>query len=113
QLRQRRLHPKSKFVLADARLNFRVHPLLSQDAVEAIDFFDDLPLRALAHAWRIADVMDRFALGLKEYPLKLARQEPARPLPRRNRLQTRLAARSQHNETRQIVRLRAQPVEHP
>ena len=46
----------------------------------------DLPLRALADALGVADVMDGVALRLELDALELAGQKPARPLPRRDRL---------------------------
>jgi hypothetical protein len=59
------LHPEGHFVLRDPRLDLRVNPLLGQHAIEAFDLLDNLALRALADPFRVADVMNRIALGLK------------------------------------------------
>src|SRR5438477_12260890 len=109
----RRLHPEGQLVLADARLNLGINAFLGEQAVEPVDFLDDLPLRALANAFRVPNVMDSLAFGLKENSLELARQKAARPLPRRYGLQPGFAARGQHDESRQVVRLRAQAIEQP
>jgi hypothetical protein len=66
------LHAKGHFVLADARLDFGIDPFFGQDAVEAADLLDDLPLGALADAFGIADVVHRIAFGLEKNSLKPA-----------------------------------------
>ena len=77
----------------------------------ALHFLDDLALRALAHAFGIADVMHRVAFGLKLDALKLAGKETARPLARRDRLRTVLPDGREDNEPGQVVRLGAEAVE--
>ena len=51
--------------------------LLGEHAVQPLDLLDDLPLRALADAVGIADVVDRVALRLELDALEPARQKAA------------------------------------
>ena len=113
QLRHRGLHAERQFVLRNTRGDLGISALLRQQSVHAVHLLDDLPLRALADALGIANVMHRVALGLKQDPLILAGQQAAGPLPRRDRLLPGLALRREHDEARQLLRLRAQSVEQP
>ena len=51
--------------------------LLGEHAVEPVDLLDHLPLRALADALGVADVVDGVALRLELDALELAGQEAA------------------------------------
>ena len=107
------MHAERHFVLGNAGLNFRIDPLLGEHPVEAVDFFDDLPLRALANAFRVANIVNGVAFRLEQHALKTTRQKSVRPLPRRNRLLPGLARGGEHDKARQIVRLRADAVKQP
>src|SRR5688572_350110 len=74
------LHLERHFVLRDAGRDLRVKLLLSERAIQAFDFFDELTLRALANTIGVADVVDGVAARLKRNALKAARQDAARPL---------------------------------
>ena len=73
----RRLHAERHFILADARLNFRINAFFGQHAVKPLDFFDDLPLRALANTFGIADVVNGVAFRLKKNAFEFGWQETA------------------------------------
>ena len=114
QVRHRGLHLEGHLVLRDARLDLGIDALGAEHSIQPLHLIHHLPLRALAHARGIADVMHRVAFGLKLDALEFAREEPRRPLPRRHRLRAaRLSLRHEHDESRQALRLRAEPVEHP
>ena len=108
-----RLHLESQFVLRDARGDLRIVLLLTEEAVHPRDLIDDLPLRALTHAVRIPNVVHRVTARLKLNALESARQHAAAPLARRDRLLSRLAGGCEHDETRQILRLRAEAIGQP
>src|SRR5262245_32110732 len=110
QLRDGGLHPESHFVLADTRLDFRVNPFFLEEAVKSFDFLDNLPLRTLTNPFGIADVMDSFAFGLKEYPLEFARQETAGPLARRNRLKPGFPCGGEHYKAGQFFGFRSNAI---
>ena len=84
-----------------------------QHAVEPLDFLDDLPLRALADAFGIADVMHGVALGLELDALEFARQKPLDHCRAETGCAPGLALRVEHDEAGQVVGLRAQAVEQP
>ena len=66
------------------------------------------------HSRRGSQVHHRIALASQVHPLKPTRQHAGRPLTRGNRLVLAAAPkRGQHHETRQILRLRTQPIGHP
>src|SRR6266850_118933 len=113
ELRHRRLHAERHFILADASLNLGIEMIFGQDAVQAIDLFHNLTLGALAHAFRVADVMDGIAFGLELDALEPAWQEAIRPLPGGYRLLPGLACGSKHDEAGKVVALGAQAVQQP
>ena len=113
QLGHRGLHSEGHFKLRDPRLDFRIEAFPGQHAVQPLDFFHDLPLRALADALRIAHVVNRVALGLKLDAFEAGGQKAAGPLPGGNRLEAVFASRGEHHESRQILRLRAQAIQKP
>jgi hypothetical protein len=84
-----------------------IEAFLSEHAVETINLLDHLPLGALANAFGIAHVMNRFTAGLEKDALKFAGKKTARPLPRGDRLRPGTAGRSEHDKPRQIFRLGA------
>jgi len=92
QLRNAGLHLEGHLILGDPGGDLGVVVLLSEDAVHALDLLDDLTLGALANAFGIADVVNGIAFGLKLDALETARQDAAAPLPRGDRLLTRLPA---------------------
>ena len=113
EVRDARLHFERQLVLRDARGDLGIVRAGGEQSVHATHFFDDLTLRALADALGIADVVDGVTAGLKLDALETTWEHAARPLPRRNRLLAGLALRSEHDETRQILRLCAESVEQP
>src|SRR5204862_7928187 len=74
---------------------------------------DDLPLRALADAFRVSDIMDGVAFGLKEDALEFAGQKAARPLAGGDRLLPGLALGGQDDKTGQVPGIGPQTVEQP
>ena len=54
--------------------------VFGEQSVELLDLFDHQALRALAYPFRVADVMDGIAAGLKQHSLEPARQKSGGPL---------------------------------
>src|SRR5690606_34149923 len=113
ELRDARLHLEREFVLGDARLDLGIEALLLVKTVETGDLVNDLPLRALADAVGIADIVDGRTDALELHALETAGQEAGRPLARGNGLVDPGSAGHQHEEARQVVGFGAEAVEQP
>ena len=113
QPRNTRLHPECQFILADPRGNFRIPDNTVANTVELLDCFHHVLLLPGSHSRRILDIQDGIPLAVERDSLEAARQKPAMPLPRGNRLVLAPTDRGHDHEAGQVVRLTSQPVLQP
>ena len=114
QLGHARLHLERHLILRDAGRDLGV---VHEGVVLAVQRRDRLHVGTLLrtrNAAGIGEVVHGVAATVQLHTLKTARQEPAAPLPRRDRLRRATRARGHHHDkSRQIFRLTAEPVVHP
>ncbi len=108
------MHAERHLVLRDARLNFGVVERCALRAVQRVDGGDGLALHLVGDSGRIANVEHRVADGVQFHALKLTGQQACRPLAGGDGLHLPAASRrEEHDEPRQIFRVRAEAVENP
>ena len=113
EFRDAALHFEGHLVLGDAGGDFGVVLLFGEEAVEALDFFDDLALGALADALGIADVVDGVAFGLELDALEAAGEDAAAPLAGGDGLGAVFAGGGEDDEAGEVLGFGAEAVEEP
>ena len=114
QFRHARLHLEGHLILRDPRRDLGVAGERVVLGIEQVDRVNVGALTVPRDAVGIREVEHGIALRPQLHALVSARQEPARPLPRCDRLVLApLAERREHDEPRQVGGLAAEAVGHP
>ena len=107
------LHPVRHFILADARIHFRVGGVPVVFLVQFAQIIQHPAAAGTIHSRRVVEIQNRILARAEQHALVFGRQETIAPKLGVQRLVALLTARKQHHKRRQVLVVAAQPVADP